>query len=393
MSSPEPALVSARPRILVVYGTRPEAIKVAPIVWALARRSEVTVEVCSTGQHREMLAPVEAALGLVPDHDLDLMRPDQTLNDLLSRAVVAVDRVLTRSRPDWLVVQGDTTTAMAGALAAFHRRVRVAHVEAGLRTGDLGHPFPEEANRLLIDRLATLLFPPTARARDALLAEGVPAARMLLTGNTVVDALERIAAGLGPPVERDEVLVTVHRRESFGEPLARIFRAVGELARHFPETRFFYPVHRNPNVTGPARAALGGLPNVELAEPLDYVALVERLRGCRLVLTDSGGIQEEAPTFGKPVLVLRETTERPEGIEAGVAALVGTDPERIVATASRLLTDAAAYAAMARRLQPYGDGKAGERIAERLVGEMRSAVGTRLRDTPTPTDGGRLSVE
>ena len=196
----------------------------------------------------------------------------------------------------------------------------------------------------------------------------MPAERVLLTGNTVVDALERIAAGLGPPVERDEVLVTVHRRESFGEPLARIFRALGELARRFPATRFFYPVHRNPNVTGPARAALGGLPNVELAEPLDYVALVERLRGCRLVLTDSGGIQEEAPTFGKPVLVLRETTERPEGIEAGVAALVGTDPERIVATASRLLTDAAAHAAMARRLQPYGDGKAGERIAAALAG-------------------------
>lgn len=361
--------------MLLVYGTRPEAIKMAPVLWALAGRPEAfTPVVCSTAQHREMLGRVEGALGLAPDLDLGLMRPDQGLNDLLARAVAALDQVLMQVHPDWLVVQGDTTTALAAALAAFHRRVRVAHVEAGLRTGDLARPFPEEANRQLIDRLATLLFAPTARAREALLAEGTPAERVELTGNTVVDALQRIAAGLGPPEARDEVLVTVHRRESFGEPLSGILAAIRELARRFPETRFLYPVHRNPNVLGPAHAALTGLPNVELAAPLDYVALVDRLRGCRLVLTDSGGIQEEAPAFGKPVLVLRETTERPEGIEAGVARLVGTDPARIVAEASRLLGDESAYAAMAHRVQPYGDGRAGERIAARLARETREGV-------------------
>lgn len=340
----------------------------APVVWALARQPErFAITVCSTAQHREMLARVESALGLAPDLDLDLMRPDQDLNSLMARLIPALDGVLVRVAPDWLVVQGDTTTALAAALASFHRRVRVAHVEAGLRTGDLERPFPEEANRQLIDRVARLLFAPTERARDALLAEGVPAGRVHLTGNTVVDALQRIASGLGPPVERDEVLVTVHRRESFGAPLAGILAAIGELARRFPATRFVYPVHRNPHVLGPATAALAGRENIELAEPFDYLALVDRLRGCRLVLTDSGGIQEEAPTFAKPVLVLRETTERPEGIDAGVARLVGIDRERIVEEASRLLTDEAAYAAMARAVQPYGDGRAGERIANLLA--------------------------
>lgn len=368
MSHGQPSSAAARPRILVVYGTRPEAIKMAPVIWALAREPErFEVEVCSTAQHRDMLSPVETALGIEPDRDLDLMRPDQGLNDILARAVAAVDEVLVETAPDWLVVQGDTTTAMAAALAAFHRKVRVAHVEAGLRTGDLARPFPEEANRLLIDRIADLLFAPTARARDALLAEGVAPSRVHLTGNTVVDALEWIAGRLGASVERDEVLVTVHRRESFGAPLAGILAAIDELADRFPTTCFFYPVHRNPNVLGPATEALGGRPNVHLAAPLDYVALVDRLRGCRLVLTDSGGIQEEAPTFGKPVLVLRETTERPEGIEAGVARLVGTGTGRIVEEASRLLTDEVAYAAMARKVQPYGDGLAGERIAEILA--------------------------
>ena len=363
--------------MLLVYGTRPEAIKMAPVLWALAGRPErFAPVVCSTAQHREMLARVEGALDLVPDIDLDLMRPDQDLNGLLARGIAALDGVLTRVRPEWLVVQGDTTTALAATLAGFHRRVRVAHVEAGLRTGDLGQPFPEEANRQLIDRIASLLFAPTARARDALLAEGVAARRVHLTGNTVVDSLQRIAAGLGPPVERDEVLVTVHRRESFGAPLAEILSAIGELARRFPSTRFVIPVHRNPNVLGPVTSTLGSMKNIELTEPLDYVALVERLRGCRLVLTDSGGIQEEAPTFAKPVLVLRETTERPEGIEVGVARLVGSDRARIVAEASRLLTDEAAYAAMARRAQPYGDGLAGERIAALLEREPDSGPET-----------------
>jgi len=269
-------------------------------------------------------------------------------------------------------VQGDTTTAMVGALAAFHRRVRVGHVEAGLRSGDLAQPFPEEANRRAVDLVAEALFAPTARARDALLAEGAPPARVHLTGNTVIDALERIAARL--PQEpgrdhRDEVLITVHRRESFGAPLAEIFAALRELALAFPALRFVYPVHPNPNVREPARRLLAGLANFELHEPLDYLELVRRLRAARLVLTDSGGIQEEAPTFGKPVLVLREKTERPEGIAAGVGVLVGTDRRRIVEAATRLLTDEGAYRAMANAVNPYGDGRAAERIAAVLAGE------------------------
>jgi UDP-N-acetylglucosamine 2-epimerase (non-hydrolysing) len=256
---------------------------------------------------------------------------------------------------------------MVGALAAFHRRIPLGHVEAGLRTGDLSRPFPEEANRRIIDVVADLQFAPTERARRLLLAEGSAAERVFVTGNTVVDALRWISSSLPAEPVRDEVLITVHRRESFGAPLREIFAAVRELARTFPATRWVYPVHRNPNVSRPAREVLGGLANVELHEPFDYLELVRRLRACRLVLTDSGGIQEEAPTFGKPVLVLRETTERPEGVEAGVAKLVGCERGRIVAETTRLLTDAAAYAAMATPVNPYGDGRAAERIAAVLA--------------------------
>jgi len=348
----------------------------APVIWALRRRPErFALRVVSTAQHREMLDRVTAELALAPDVDLDLMRPDQGLNELAARLLVALDRLLATERPDWLLVQGDTTTAFAAALAAFHRRVEVGHVEAGLRTGDLARPFPEEANRQLIDRLSTLLFAPTELAGRALCAEGLPAERVHVTGNTVVDALQAIAARLGEVAPADEVLVTVHRRESFGAPLTEIFAAIAELARRFPATRYFYPVHRNPNVRGPAQALLGGQRNIELAEPLDYLELVRHLRSCRLVLTDSGGIQEEAPTFGKPVLVLRETTERPEGIAAGVAQLVGVERARIVAAAERLLTDPQAYRAMATATQPYGDGQAGERIAELLAAHRNGMAG------------------
>jgi UDP-N-acetylglucosamine 2-epimerase (hydrolysing) len=270
-------------------------------------------------------------------------------------------------------VQGDTTTALAGAFAAFHRRVRVGHVEAGLRTGDLSQPFPEEANRRAIDLVADALFAPTARARDALLAEGMPPERVHLTGNTVIDALERIVARVPPHAPdhpgRNEVLITVHRRESFGAPLAGIFAALRELALAFPAVRFVYPVHPNPNVREPAHRTLAGLANLELHEPFDYLELVRRLRSARLVLTDSGGLQEEAPMFGKPVLVLREKTERLEGVETGAALLVGTGRQRIVAEASRLLTDEGAHGAMAQAANPYGDGRAGERIVTLLAGE------------------------
>lgn len=356
-----------RTKVLAVYGTRPEAIKMAPVIWALRRRPErFDLTVVATAQHREMLDQVQGTLDLAPDRDLDLMRPGQGLNELAARVLAGLDPVLAEVAPDWLLVQGDTTTVFTAALAAFHRGIRIGHVESGLRTGDLAQPFPEEANRQLTDRLSRLLFAPTEAARQALLAEGLPAERIHVTGNTVVDALQRIAARLGPIATRDEVLVTVHRRESFGAPLAAIFAALAELARRFPSTRFFFPVHPNPNVRGPARELLAGLPNLELAQPVDYLELVRRLLACRLVLTDSGGLQEEAPTFGKPVLVLRDKTERPEGVAAGVARLVGSDRARIVAAASELLSDEAAYRAMATAVQPYGDGEAGERIVRCL---------------------------
>lgn len=342
----------------------------APVITALQRDPErFAVSVCTTGQHREMLDQVQDLLDLRPDLDLRLMRPDQTLNGLAAEALAAMDEVLAARSPDWLLVQGDTTTAMTAALAAFHRGVRVGHVEAGLRTGDLKRPFPEEANRRIIDVLADALFAPTERSAQALLAEGCDPQRVHVVGNTVIDALRVISAGLDGETGDPEVLITVHRRESFGAPLREVFAALRQLAESFPDVRWIYPVHRNPNVRGPAHEILGGLPNLELHEPFDYRELVRRLMRCRFALTDSGGIQEEAPTFGKPVLVLRETTERPEGVDAGVARLVGTCRERIVAEASRLLSSETAWLEMARAVNPYGDGRASERIAAVLAGE------------------------
>jgi UDP-N-acetylglucosamine 2-epimerase (non-hydrolysing) len=356
-------------RVLAVYGTRPEAIKMAPVIAALKREpARFAVSVCTTGQHREMLDQVQDLLDLRPDLDLRLMRHDQTLNGLAAGAMAAMDEVLVAQAPDWLLVQGDTTTAMTAALAAFHRGVRVGHVEAGLRTGDLKRPFPEEANRRIIDVFADALFAPTGRSAQALRAEGCASERVHVVGNTVIDALQVISGGLESEPEGPEILITVHRRESFGAPLREVFTALRELAGRFPGVRWIYPVHRNPNVREPAFEILGGLPNLELHEPFDYRELVRRLMRCRFALTDSGGIQEEAPTFGKPVLVLRETTERPEGVEAGVARLVGTCGERIVAEASRLLTSDDAYLEMARAVNPYGDGRASERIAAILGG-------------------------
>jgi UDP-N-acetylglucosamine 2-epimerase (non-hydrolysing) len=312
-----------------------------------------------------MLDQVEQVFALEPDLDLDLMRPEQSLNELTARAFAELDRAYRDLDPELVVVQGDTTTAMVGALAAFHRGISVAHVEAGLRTGDLHSPFPEEANRRIIDMVADYLFAPTQRSFDALARERGTAG-LYCTGNTVVDALLWASEQLPAEAERDEVLVTVHRRESFGEPAERIFRAVARLADEFPAIRWILPVHRNPRVREPAHRLLGGRANLALLEPLDYLALVRQLRRCRLVLTDSGGIQEEAPTFGKPVLVLRESTERPEGIDAGVARLVGTDEETIVRETSRLLTDREAHAQMSRATNPYGDGNAAARVVEIL---------------------------
>lgn len=361
-----------------MVGTRPEAIKLAPVVLRL--RAQPTVFetiVCATAQHREMLDATLATFGIRADIDLDLMRPGQSPSGVAAGVLAGLDPWLAENAPDWVIVQGDTTTAMAAALAGFHRRLPVAHVEAGLRTGDLEAPFPEEMNRRVVDLVSTALFAPTRRAADALKSEGAPPARVFVTGNTVVDALAWIAARQGDAVPENDrlVLVTAHRRESFGEPLRRIFRAVARLATRFPELRFVLPVHPNPRVRQEL-GLLAGLPNLSLVEPAGYAQLVSWLRACRIVLTDSGGIQEEAPAFGKPTLVLRDTTERPEGVEAGVALLVGTDEERIVAEATRLLSDPESYAAVARRANPYGDGRAAERIATVLAGGTIEELGS-----------------
>jgi UDP-N-acetylglucosamine 2-epimerase (non-hydrolysing) len=359
-------------RILIVYGTRPEAIKLAPVLRALERRpNQCAVTLCATAQHRELTDQAQRLFDLTPDFDLNLMEAGQDLNHLTARAFAALDDVIVRARPDWVIVQGDTTSAMVAALAAFHRGVRVGHVEAGLRTGDLARPFPEEMNRRVADLVAAAHFAPTARAEAALLGEGVAPDRIFLTGNTVVDALQAVAARLGPTEtpRASEVLVTVHRRESFGPAMRGIFEAIADLARAYPSVRWIFPVHPNPAVEAPARSILSGAANVSLVAPLDYADFVAHLRRCRLVLTDSGGIQEEAPTFGTPVLVLRETTERPEGVWAGVARLIGVDRRRIVADTAALLDDPDALAGMAVAGNPYGDGLASDRIASILTGQ------------------------
>ncbi len=370
-------------RVLSVFGTRPEAIKMAPVVRAVAATPGLEGRVCVTAQHRDMLDPVLDLFAIHPDHDLDLMRPGQDLTDLTARVLLGVRDVLAVEKPDVVLVHGDTTTTLAASLAAFYARVPVGHVEAGLRTGDLAAPFPEEANRVLADRLCHHFFAPTTRSRDNLLAEGVPADRVHVTGNTVIDALllvrDRVAArpledfgdvfGSASAVVAGDgpvVLVTGHRRESFGRGFLDICTSIATLAARFPHVAFVYPVHLNPNVQRPVREHLSGLPNVHLLAPLDYAPFVRLMDRCTLVLTDSGGIQEEAPGLGKPVLVMRDVTERPEGVEAGTVALVGTDPVRIIDGVSRLLTDPDHYGAMSRATNPYGDGRASARIVDVL---------------------------
>ncbi len=369
-----------RPRVLCVFGTRPEAIKMAPVVRALAApSSDLEPVVCATDQHREMLDQVLGFFDLRPDHRLGVMRANQTPSEVMARVLERLPAVLDSVRPALVLVQGDTTTTLAAALAAFHARIPVGHVEAGLRTHRLDSPFPEEANRRLVGTLARWHFAPTAQARDQLLHEHVPASHVVVTGNPVVDALlwavERLAGrsgGLRLPVDagRRLVLVTAHRRESFGTPLRELCRALRELADRNPDVELVYPVHLNPQVQSAVRHVLQGHPRIHLLPPLRYWELVGLLRRCHLVLTDSGGIQEEAPALGKPVLVLRDTTERGEGIAAGTARLVGTSRRRIVAETERLLHDRAAYDAMARAHNPYGDGRASERI----VGVLRGAM-------------------
>jgi UDP-N-acetylglucosamine 2-epimerase (non-hydrolysing) len=360
-------------------GTRPEAIKMAPVVRALQTRSEAfAVRVCATAQHREMLDQVLDLFDIVPDVDLDLMQPGQSLSGLGARVLAGLDAVLVAERPDWVLVQGDTTTVMMAALAAQHRQVHVGHVEAGLRTGDRRNPFPEEMNRVVADHVSDLCFAPTETTQRNLLCEGIPEARIRVTGNTVIDALLAVAEGAwapapgsvlaGLPGDREWLLVTAHRRENHGRPLQDICQALRRVAQERgDQVHIIYPVHRNPKVWEPVHDRLGDLAAITVVPPVNYRALIYLMGHCRLVLTDSGGLQEEAPGLHKPVLVLRETTERPEAVAAGATRVIGTDPQRIVDETYRLLDDPEVYAQMASAPNPYGDGHAAERIADALL--------------------------
>ncbi len=365
-------LTGRRKKVLCVVGTRPEAIKLAPVILALRDAGWCDLLVVATAQHREMLDDVLRFFAIRPDRDLDLMRADQGLGDFAARALGALDAVLAAAAPDAVLAQGDTTTVLAAAIAAFYRRVPFCHVEAGLRTGDLRQPFPEEFNRVVASRAARLHFAPTKEAKANLLREGVPAEHVLITGNTVIDALYW-AAERRPPLpvtiaaEQRLILVTVHRRENFGAPLRQITAAVRRLVETDPSIAVLLPVHPNPNVRETVAAELGGLDRVCLVPPLNYEGFVAALMHSHFVLTDSGGVQEEAPALGKPVLVMRHVTERPEALAAGVARLVGTDPELILTEARRLLDDPSWYHRMARGVSPYGDGCAAPRIAAALA--------------------------
>jgi UDP-N-acetylglucosamine 2-epimerase (non-hydrolysing) len=369
-------------RIMLVYGTRPEAIKMAPLYQALRKR-DCEVVTCVTAQHREMLDQVLAWFHIKPDHDLDLMQPNQTLSGVTARILQGVSGIVEREQPDMLLVQGDTTSAMIGALAAFYYRVPVGHVEAGLRTNNIHSPFPEEVNRRLISVMASYNFAPTDTAREALLAEGADETSIFVTGNTVIDALHWTIAqsyelNLGLPLDRPGerlVLVTAHRRESFGQDFEAICKALKRIAEQNDDVRLVYPVHLNPNVQEPVYRILSGLERVHLIDPLPYPAFAHLMNKAHFVLTDSGGLQEEAPALGKPVLVMRATTERPEAVDAGVARLVGTDEEVIVSAAEELLRNKNAYEAMANAISPFGDGRSAQRIADTLLKDLRGVSG------------------
>jgi UDP-N-acetylglucosamine 2-epimerase len=363
-------------RILTVYGTRPEAIKLAPVVLALKADSSFESAVCVTGQHRHMLDQVNDLFGIVPDYDLKLMKPGQDLTHVTIAALEGVGRIIEAYQPDWVIVQGDTSTAFASALAAFYRQTKVAHVEAGLRTGNLVAPWPEEGNRKLISQICTMHFPPTQSAANHLRREAVLEKNILLTGNTVIDALLWVAARLTENTAADRyfsflnsdkrlILVTGHRRESFEDGLANICKALRRLAAR-GDVEIVYPVHLNPKVQSIVRKMLADLPGVHLIEPQDYLRFVYLMQRSHFIITDSGGIQEEAPGLGKPVLVTRDTTERPEAVEAGTARLIGTSEQALVAHATELLDNDFLYAAMAQAKNPFGDGMAAPRIVAHL---------------------------
>jgi UDP-N-acetylglucosamine 2-epimerase (non-hydrolysing) len=371
-------------KMLVVLGTRPEAIKLFPVVTCLRAETSFQVKVCITAQHRNLLDQILNQIDLAADYDLDLMKPNQNLTDLTARIICEVGKILDEFKPDRIMVQGDTTTAMASAMAAFYRKIPVDHVEAGLRSGDLYSPWPEELNRKVIGSLAALHFAPTARAAEALIRENVPRERIFVTGNTVIDALLMTKSKLDefawvhdaigwPHFPRSDkrrmILVTTHRRENFDHGIQNIVSALNKIARR-NDCTIVFPVHPNPNVELPVRSALGQISNIQLLPPLDYRAFVRALSAAHFVLTDSGGVQEEAPALGKPVLIMRDTTERPEAIDAGTALLVGTDPDRIVSEAFRLLDDDTHYKRMSRAHNPFGDGNASKRICRILKAEM-----------------------
>jgi UDP-N-acetylglucosamine 2-epimerase (non-hydrolysing) len=370
-------------RILVVFGTRPEAIKLFPVVNALKADPRFECVVCVSAQHREMLDQVLDIAGIVPDHDLDVMKPDQSLDELTARLLTGLGKVMDIVQPDRVIVQGDTATAMTGALAAYYRKVPVDHVEAGLRSGNIYHPWPEEVNRKIIGSMASLHFAPTETSANALKAENVDPARIHVTGNTVIDALHWVSAKIAAQpslagglaelearfAQRRIIGVTSHRRENFGDGMDNIASAIRQIAAR-DDVAVIFPVHLNPNVRKVMHEALGGLSNVAMIEPLDYPHFARLIGIAEIMLTDSGGVQEEAPALGKPVLVMRETTERPEGVEAGTAKLVGTDAARIVTEISTLLDDKAAYEQMARAHNPFGDGTSARRIAELLANEI-----------------------
>lgn len=371
-------------KVLVTFGTRPEAIKMAPVIEALSRSGDLRCEVCVTAQQREMLDQVLALFGISPDYDLDLMTANQSLSDITARVIQGLEPVLEASRPDLVLVHGDTTTTFAASVAAFYRKITVGHVEAGLRTHDIYSPWPEEINRQLTSRIARLHFAPTRLSRENLLAEGVAPETIFVTGNTVIDALLQVVEKIrqDPALEqelaakfafldsdRKLILVTGHRRENFGQGFRNICEALAALSAD-PGVEIVYPVHLNPNVRGPVHESLSGLGNVHLVEPLEYLPFVYLMNRAYLILTDSGGIQEEAPSLGKPVLVMRDTTERPEAVEKGTVRLVGTDKSRIVREARALIDNQKEYDAMARALNPYGDGLAAGRIVETIRSEF-----------------------
>jgi UDP-N-acetylglucosamine 2-epimerase (non-hydrolysing) len=368
---------TARRRIMVIYGTRPEAVKVAPLIQALTASAEFTPLVAVTAQHRSMLDQVNKVFDIKPDFDLDIHRPGQTLSAITARALHGVQDLLAAERPDAVVVQGDTTTVFAAALAAFYERIPVAHLEAGLRTGNPYSPYPEEINRRMATRLSALHLAPTATSRSNLIAENVDPARVVVTGNTVIDALlwaveRRFDYGDKALADLDTstapvLLVTAHRRESWGAPLRAVGRALARIARAHRDVRIVFPIHRNPVVRDAIVPLLRDVPNVTVTEPLAYGAFARLMNRARVILTDSGGVQEEGPSLGKPVLVMRDTTERPEAVLAGTVRLVGTDEDLIVETVGRLFTDPAAYTAMANAINPYGDGRAAGRVVAALA--------------------------